>query len=100
MSEIENVQIKFEALFASLDERLRRLWAATEAIILEKGVIKTVAMATGLSTRTIGQGIKELKKHMTSEEKGGIISSNSERKVRKAGGGRKSLSEKDKKLKI
>ena len=73
MSAIENVQTKFEALIPYMDERLRRLWAATEAVTLGQGGIKIVATATGLSSKTISKGIKELK--VPYKEEGGIISS-------------------------
>ena len=96
MSAIENVQTKFEALIPYMDERLRRLWAATEAVTLGQGGIKIVATATGLSSKTISKGIKELK--VPYKEEGGIISSTRNSKVRREGGGRKSLVEKDETL--
>lgn len=43
-----------------LDERGRRRWAATEALSLGRGGIAAVAEATGLSDRTIRNGIQEL----------------------------------------
>ncbi len=55
-----------------------------------------VAIATGLSSKTISKGIKELKVPYKQEE--GIISSKSNSKVRRSGGGRKSLLEKDQTL--
>jgi hypothetical protein len=51
---------KFQALHAELDERGRRRWAATEARSLGWGGIAAVAVATGLSDRTIRNGIREL----------------------------------------
>jgi len=53
MSTIENIRTKFEALIPYMDERLRRLWAGSEAVALGDEGIKTVAFATGLSTKTI-----------------------------------------------
>ena len=57
---VEGIETKFNALAGDLDERGRRRWAATEAIALGRGGIVTVAMATGLSDRTIRNGIEEL----------------------------------------
>jgi len=52
---------KFIALLGELDERGRRRWAATEAVSLGWGGIAAVAEATGISDRTIRNGIRELK---------------------------------------
>ena len=99
MPEIEKIQTKFEALLPYMDERFRRLWAATEAVVLGRGGIKTVAMATGLSASTISKGIKELKVPLDIEElEKGTISVKNHQKMRLPGGGRKSLSEKDQTL--
>jgi hypothetical protein len=46
---IEDIQRKFEALRAGMNEAVRRRWAATEARALGRGVIGLVANATGLS---------------------------------------------------
>ena len=54
------VRNKFVLLGSDLDERGRRRWAATEALSLGRGGIATVAVATGLSDRTIRNGIGEL----------------------------------------
>jgi Rhodopirellula transposase DDE domain len=57
---IETVRRKFIDLSGSLDERARRRWAAVEARALGRGGITTVAIATGMSDRTIRTGLKEL----------------------------------------
>jgi hypothetical protein len=46
---IEDIQRKFEALRAGMNEAVRRRWAATEARALGWGGIGLVAKATGLS---------------------------------------------------
>jgi transposase len=51
---------KYEALREVMDERMRRLWAATEARALGYGGVSLVARATGLSRPTIMAGLKEL----------------------------------------
>lgn len=57
---IDGLELKFNALVGDLDERGRRRWAATEAMALGYGGITAVSLATGLSDRTIRNGIKEL----------------------------------------
>lgn len=57
---IESVRRKFVDLSADLDERGRRRWAAVEARALGRGGITAVATATGLSDRTIRNGLREL----------------------------------------
>lgn len=57
---IEWIRAKYVSMLPELDERGRRRWAATEAIALGWGGISTVALATGMSDRTIRNGIKEL----------------------------------------
>ncbi|MEA3253564.1 MAG: ISAzo13 family transposase [Chloroflexota bacterium] len=57
---IEWVRVKYLAILTDLDERGRRRWAAAEARSLGWGGISTVALATGLSDRTIRTGIREL----------------------------------------
>jgi hypothetical protein len=57
---IEAIQGKYIELLDDLDERGRRRWAAVEARALGHGGITAVALATGLSDRTIRTGLKEL----------------------------------------
>lgn len=90
MEKIESIKNKYEPLRFLLDERARRLWAAGEAKELGWGGISLVAKATGLSRTTITTGIKEL--NALSEGKAIGLEPG---KVRRAGGGRKSLEEKD-----
>lgn len=56
----EMVREKYEALAPVLDERSRRLWAATEAMALGHGGNSVVARATGLTRATIRRGKKDL----------------------------------------
>jgi hypothetical protein len=51
---------KYRALAVSLNERQRRLWAATETLSLGHGGISLVSRATGISRVTITQGLKDL----------------------------------------
>ena len=51
---------KYQSLRSVMDERMRRLWAATEARALGYGGVSTVARAIGLTRPTITAGIKEI----------------------------------------
>jgi transposase len=57
---VEWIRQKFTNIAQDLDERGRRRWAASEAISLGRGGITAVAIATGISDRTIRNGITEL----------------------------------------
>ena len=57
---IEWIRQKFVNIAQDLDERGRRRWAASEALSLGRGGITAVADATGISDRTIRNGILEL----------------------------------------
>lgn len=84
--EHENIKNKFSLLSPFLDERLRRLWSAAEAISLGYGGVSAVSRATGVSRRAITEGCKELK------QKGGRNKSlSSSPRIRKKGGGRKPI---------
>jgi transposase len=54
------IQQRFARLEPFLNERLRRLYAATEAQALGYGGISAVARATGVSRQAIANGLKEL----------------------------------------
>jgi hypothetical protein len=60
MSDQAIIKDKFARLRPLMDERMRRLWAASEAIPLGWGGIRVVAEATGLSPNTIRRGRAEL----------------------------------------
>mgnify|MGYP001589684086 FL=1 len=77
---------KYADLAHALNERSRRLWAATEAQSIGHGGIALVERAVGISHSTISRGIKELRsaeKPMDAEH------------VRRPGGGRKKTAQKD-----
>ena len=54
------IRDKYRLIFSELDERGRRRWAAMEARSLGWGGVSAVAQATGISDRTIRNGVKEL----------------------------------------
>jgi DDE family transposase len=74
-----------------LDERARRLWAATEARAIGWGGISRVAEATGLSRITIRAGLDELR--TTPGDEGDLAG-----RIRRPGGGRNPLTEPDPRL--
>jgi hypothetical protein len=74
-----------------MDERSRRIWAATEARALGWGGISRVAEATGLARNTIAAGMRELKRR-------GRPPQSERERVRRPGGGRKRLTERQPKL--
>jgi transposase len=57
---VEWIRGKYLTLVDDFDERGRRRWAAAEAVSLGWGGIAAVAQATGISDRTIRNGIREI----------------------------------------
>jgi hypothetical protein len=88
MTDVGTIRAKYAALRPYLDERRRRLWAATEARAFGRGGVATVAAATGLRGNTIRAGLREL-------EAPGVVPPVSEQRVRAPGGGRKPLTTRD-----
>jgi DDE family transposase len=84
------IKAKYEALKSELDERARRLWAATEALSLGHGGVATVARATGLAASTVRLG----KKALTSPSQ--VL--DAPRRLRRPGAGRKPLTTQDQTL--
>ena len=78
------IRLRYQALVGRLDERGRRLFAAAEARAAGRGGIAGVARATGIAPSTIGRGLMDLARP---ELAGG--------RVRRAGGGRRSLARAD-----
>jgi transposase len=81
----EAIGERFRALAGELNERQRRLWAAAEARSCGRGGIAATSRATGIHVETIRLGIREL-------ESGERLDRG---RVRRAGGGRKALTETD-----
>jgi hypothetical protein len=84
--DIKLIRTKFELLEWTLDERMRRLFAAAEASALGHGGVTKVAKATGISRRAIHVGIAELATPKIPIEGQG-------KRIRKAGAGRKPVIE-------
>jgi hypothetical protein len=81
MIDLTPIRDRFSALSPHLNERERRLFAATEAAAAGYGGIAAVSAATGIAVSTIGRGLKDL------SEASGLVPG----RVRRAGGGRKPL---------
>jgi hypothetical protein len=73
------IQRKYRALVPCLNERTRRIWAATEARALGYGGVSLVARATRISRRAIQVGLREIQSDLVLPEG----------RVRQSGGGRK-----------
>jgi len=86
---INKLKNKYELISNHLNERSRRIWAASEAQLLGHGGVAAVSKATGLSRVTINFGLNELQNKALSF---------SPEKIRRNGGGRKKLIDKDPKL--
>lgn len=85
MKEEEAIKQRFERVAGELNERTRRLLAASEAMALGWGGISAVSRATGLSRQVISNGIKELQEEQRVNPG----------RVRRVGGGRKTTVSKD-----
>jgi len=75
------IRQRYQTLAGVVDERVRRLMVAVEALAIGRGGQVAVAQATGVSRTTIQQGIREIHQPALRAGKG---------RVRRSGGGRKS----------
>src|SRR6266581_9416921 len=81
----KDIKQRFDLLGKELNERTRRLLAASEAMTIGRGGITLVSRATGLSRKAISLGIKQLQEETTI----------SPGRLRRVGGGRKKTVTKD-----
>jgi hypothetical protein len=88
MIDEDSLQQRNAAILPHLDERQRRLFAAAEAKAAGYGGIAAVSRITRIAASTIGRGLKDLEAPMPP----------SPGRVRRVGGGRKSLVSMDPKL--
>ena len=79
------IRERYASVSSQLDERARRLIAATEARAAGYGGIAAVSQATGVAPSTIGRGLKDL-----AQETPLALG-----RVRRPGGGRKALADSD-----
>ena len=83
-SALETLQDKWNALRPHLNEKTRRLWAATEVRALGRGGLKLVHQATGLSQTTLHRALRE-----QARENDGETEPLPAGRQRRQGGGRK-----------
>jgi Rhodopirellula transposase DDE domain len=88
MNLISELKGKFRSVWPLLDERTRRLMAASEAKALGYGGVSLVRRACGLSRKAIAKGIREI-------ESGAALP---EGRIRQSGAGRKSITVSDPQL--
>ena len=81
MKRLTQLQQKFASLWPLLDERTRRLMAASEARALGHGGVSQASRACGLSRKAIAKGVREIEEG-TAAPPG---------RVRRLGGGRKKI---------
>jgi transposase len=89
MIDVEGIRGRYQALAHLVDERVRRLALAAEAVAIGRGGQAAVARALGVSPRTIREGIRELRQPEVGADKG---------RIRRVGGGRKRTVEHDPRL--
>ena len=87
-----DIQRRFRTLAPFLDERMRRLVAASESKAIGYGGVSVVARATGVSRRAITEGMKELKEPKKRKVR------LEETRIRRRGAGRKRTVDKDSSL--
>ena len=88
MDRLFELKRKFRSAWPHLDERTRRIMAASEAMSLGYGGVSVVGRACGLSRKAISKGIREL------QAKGKPMAG----RVRRPGAGRKSITQSDPRL--
>jgi len=84
---MNNLKEKYKALAPYLNEKTRRLYAASECLIGTHGIKSEVSKATGVSYREIRRGLSELRSGEGQEE----VASG---RIRNPGGGRKQVKNK------
>jgi hypothetical protein len=77
----EEIEQLMKAMFCVLSEKDRRRYAAVEAKKLGWGGIDYICLLLGIDSRTIGQGLSDLKQAQDSAQG----------RIRKKGGGRKRI---------
>ena len=88
---IKEIRSRYESLKSVMDERVTRLWAASEAKALGRGGIAAVTKATGILGKRILYGMRDL----IAMRRSPPTESPREQRVRRPGAGRKPLTETD-----
>ena len=88
MDRLFELKRKFRSAWPHLDERTRRIMAASEAMSLGYGGVSVVGRASGLSRKAISKGIREIQGRGTP-----LVG-----RIRRPGAGRKSITQSDPRL--
>jgi len=91
---VDQVRQKFEMLRSVMDERVTRLWAAAEALALGRGGSALVTAATGIRSKRVWLGKRELTDLAASAPRAKA----QDQRIRRPGAGRKRLVDTDKTL--
>jgi hypothetical protein len=83
---IKQIRQKYEAFSPYLNEKTRRIWAAIESEAIGYGGISEVSVATGISRTTIYAGLQDIQCSRGTEEPQVF-----KPRIRRPGGGRRSL---------
>lgn len=92
---IATIRNKYQALRPLMSEKVRRCWAACEAMAIGWGGITAVAEATGLSQPTIRAGLADVRSGACRAEE---AEPPEPHRVRRGGGGRRRVTEHDRTL--
>ena len=91
---VEEIRSRYESLSPVMDERVTRLWAASEAKALGRGGIAAVTEATGILGKRIWSGMRDLKEIGRCPP----IEAPRRQRVRRPGAGRKPITVSDPQL--
>ena len=90
---VASVADKYGQLASMMNEKLKRRWAACEAMALGRGGISAVACATAMSRATIRKGIAEIEQKYPQ-----LVDTINGGRIRKPGAGRRALDKTDESL--
>src|SRR6266508_1676724 len=89
MEPVDQIRAKFAMLAPVMDERMMRLWAAAEAMVLGRGGHAAVREATGIRAKRIRAGIRDLQElQLQAPSEPAHL-----QRIRRPGAGRKRLEE-------
>ena len=91
MHDEASIRLRFRSMKSALNEKTRRLFAASEARGLGRGGVTAVSRATGVSRRAIYVGLGDIEGKPSFYEDGRL-------RIRQPGGGRKRITELDESL--
>jgi len=91
MHDVDGIRTKYLQLGDVMDERVTRLWAASEALSLGRGGIAAVVSATGISKSRVRAGIADLEEQRVAPPSAPPRG----QRVRRPGAGRRRLEEED-----